>query len=233
MVKQLTPEDVEHIKVHTYKTTGYSWLDNKLNPFWTKFAEYIPYVSNFYLKKSFYQKIKWISPNLVTLLGVFAMMSAIGLILFYDYTLGKSIPTWLYIYFAFSNFAYQTLDACDGKHARNTKRQSPLGQLMDHGCDAFSNSFIVVMIAQAHRFGATMNTLLLQVSIQVAFFAITWQEHHTGYLLTHVNNIGVTEFQFFGMAVILTPLIVGDKLTNLHIYSNFSVVDLLLWLNII
>ena len=35
-------------------------------------------------------------------------------------------------------FVNQTLDAMDGKHARNTKRASPLGQLMDHGCDAVS-----------------------------------------------------------------------------------------------
>ncbi len=35
-------------------------------------------------------------------------------------------------------FVYQTLDAIDGKQARRTKTQSPLGELFDHGCDSLS-----------------------------------------------------------------------------------------------
>jgi len=45
MVKEfLSEHDLEHIKTHSYKTTGYSWLDNKMNPFWIKCAELIPRV---------------------------------------------------------------------------------------------------------------------------------------------------------------------------------------------
>lgn len=61
----------------------------------------------------------------------------------------------------------QTFDAIDGKHARKTNRSSPLGQLMDHGCDAFSNSFIAIMISQAYLFGGSLNAVLLQSCIQV------------------------------------------------------------------
>jgi phosphatidylglycerophosphate synthase len=35
-------------------------------------------------------------------------------------------------------FIYQTLDAIDGKQARRTKSNSPLGELFDHGCDGVS-----------------------------------------------------------------------------------------------
>ena len=41
-------------------------------------------------------------------------------------------------------YAYFTLDALDGKHARNTKNGSPLGELFDHGCDNVGAAFQVV-----------------------------------------------------------------------------------------
>lgn len=36
-----------------------------------------------------------------------------------------------------SVIAYANLDCIDGKQARRTKSSSPLGQLFDHGCDAY------------------------------------------------------------------------------------------------
>jgi phosphatidylglycerophosphate synthase len=39
---------------------------------------------------------------------------------------------------AFGLFFYQSLDAIDGKQARRTNSQSPLGELFDHGCDSVS-----------------------------------------------------------------------------------------------
>lgn len=41
----LDTKEVEHLKEHKYKTTGYSWLDNKVNPFWEYCAKLLPYVS--------------------------------------------------------------------------------------------------------------------------------------------------------------------------------------------
>ena len=47
-------------------------------------------------------------------------------------------PAWTYLFTAFSLFAYQSLDAIDGKQARRTNSSTPLGELFDHGCDAVS-----------------------------------------------------------------------------------------------
>lgn len=49
---------IEHLKKHSYKTTGYSWLDNKMNPFWEYCARALPYVSKlfFLFKKGFNTK---------------------------------------------------------------------------------------------------------------------------------------------------------------------------------
>jgi hypothetical protein len=42
--KYLSEKDLEHIKNHKYQTTGYSSLDNLMNPFWILCANLIPNV---------------------------------------------------------------------------------------------------------------------------------------------------------------------------------------------
>ena len=75
----------------------------------------------------------------------------------------------MYTLFGLSIFLGQTFDAIDGKHARNTKRFSPLGQLMDHGCDAITNSCVAVYIAQACQLGVSrINIILLQGIVHVS-----------------------------------------------------------------
>ena len=39
---------------------------------------------------------------------------------------------------------YQSLDAIDGKQARRTFSNTPLGELFDHGCDAVSTFLVAV-----------------------------------------------------------------------------------------
>ena len=45
--KYLTTKDLEKIKTHKYSTTGYSKLDNLMNPFWIWTANLLPIVINF------------------------------------------------------------------------------------------------------------------------------------------------------------------------------------------
>lgn len=40
----LSKTEVDNIKTHLYKTSGYSYLDKKFNPFWEKCASKLPYV---------------------------------------------------------------------------------------------------------------------------------------------------------------------------------------------
>jgi ethanolaminephosphotransferase len=109
---------------------------------------------------------------MVTLLGVFSQLIGIIIILFYDTTMSIPLPAYIYILFAILIFLAQTFDAIDGKHARNTQRSTPLGQLMDHGCDAFSNSFMIIMICQAHLFSSTKYTIIIQACVQVVYYKI-------------------------------------------------------------
>jgi ethanolaminephosphotransferase len=169
---------------------------------------------------------------MVTVIGMLAQLLGILIILIFDFTLSSSLPIWTYFAFVFLMFVGQTLDAIDGKHARNTNRSSPLGQLMDHGCDAFSNSFIVIMIAQAHCFGGTIFTVILQVMVQLSFYILTLEEKYTGALRTQIENIGVTEYQFIGMGIILIPAFLGNNFSKFRFLGGWlSISELLLYVN--
>jgi ethanolaminephosphotransferase len=98
-------------------------MDRILNPFWTKAVEFLP---------------MWMAPNLVTLIGFGVLVLNTISYLPFDLTMTKPFNPILYYFSAISIFIYQTLDAIDGKQARRTGTSSPLGQLFDHGCDAWS-----------------------------------------------------------------------------------------------
>ena len=100
----------------------------------------------------------WLAPNLITLIGIFGLVVAYVVTLFYlpglaganncsamrklprlrvistapGHAAGNG-PRWLYYLNGFSVFWYLHLDCLDGKQARRTKSSSPLGQLFDHG----------------------------------------------------------------------------------------------------
>jgi len=86
----------------------------------------------------------------------------------HDNTLSSPIPLWLNFYGAFSIFMLQTLDALDGKHARETGQSSALGQFLDHGLDSFTNSFIIVIMLQSNLFGNGFCTFLVQFLTHVS-----------------------------------------------------------------
>ena len=116
--KYITDSGLKNIKEHKYKAGGYSILDNLMNPYWEFVVSMVP---------------KTVAPNTLTLLGVIINIVFYSFMFYYDPTMSKSMPRWTYAGFAIGLFAYQTLDAIDGKQARRTKSSSPLGQLFDHG----------------------------------------------------------------------------------------------------
>lgn len=66
----------------------------------------------------------------------------------------------------------------------------------------------------------------------MTFFIGTWEEHVTGVLRTHVNNIGVTEVQFFSMVICLCPIIESlATFLSTEIISDFTLTDILVYLN--
>ena len=200
----LTEKDLENMKNHKYQSTGYTSLDNMLNPFWLKTASYLPYAY---------------TPNMVTVTGLFCQFLSIILISFYDLTFSIHLPAYVYIFCAFMLFMAQTLDAIDGKHARNTNRSSSLGQLMDHGCDSMDNFLFCIVLSQAYLFGNSIYTLILQILIQIPFYSITLEEHFAGVLRTQINNVGVTEYQFLSMGLLLLSAAFGESLAYVKLFG--------------
>lgn len=152
------------------------------------------------------------------------MVGSFVIFLPYDGTLSQKIPNWLFLLSAFLQFVYQTLDAIDGKQARNTKSSSPLGQLFDHGCDAFSLTFMALSIAQVLRLGASTSTMFLIGIVQIGFFLFQWIEHHTRVLHCQFGYFGVTESELYVIGILLIAGIFGQDVFEIPLKSVFPTV---------
>jgi phosphatidylglycerophosphate synthase len=69
----------------------------------------------------------WIAPNALTLLGLAVPLVQIAVIVYLSVDFSGVLPNWVWGLGFFGLFWYQTIDAIDGKHARNTNNCSPLG----------------------------------------------------------------------------------------------------------
>lgn len=217
MVK-IQPEGFKHLMEHKYQTTGYSWLDtNVMNYFWETFVQLLPV---------------WLAPNLVTVIGLVFMIAHYLVMLPYDTTFSLAIPPPVIFFSTFGVFMYQTLDAVDGKQARRIGAASPLGMLMDHGCDALSSVFITLGLAQAANLGLGMHLLLIFLGVQAMFFMATWEEYHTHICRTQILNWGVTELQLLNMAIVLSTGLLGPAFLKNQLVPGITITDVLVFGNV-
>ena len=134
MSQYITKEGLLQLQNYKYQAGRYTALENALQTFWNATVSLLP---------------MWLAPNLVTFIGWLILLSSSLTFFIYSLSFKATIPSWCFFYSAISIFIYQTLDAIDGKQARRTNSSSVLGQLFDHGCDAFSTSFIMLSIGYA------------------------------------------------------------------------------------
>ena len=113
--KYLTQSGLHFIANHQYRPSDYTYLDNRLNPFWTYLTECLPL---------------WLAPNMVTTLGGLHCGLAYGILWYYCPDFDTTPPSWVIMLASYCSFAYYTLDCMDGKQARRTGSSSPLGQLL-------------------------------------------------------------------------------------------------------
>ena len=86
---------------------------------------------------------------------------------------------------ALATFIYQTFDACDGKQARRTGSSSPLGQLFDHGCDAFQLVCSVFVTQACLRTGTKPFYFGYMWVCYGGFYIFNLEEHYYGVLQTN------------------------------------------------
>ena len=119
---------------YQYKPGTATTIDKLLTPYWNYVVTLVP---------------MWVAPNVITFIGWLIFLSSNIAIFCYDFTFKKDIPSWCFYWAAISLWIYATLDAIDGKQARRTQSSSALGQLFDHGCDAFCVSFLIINLGAA------------------------------------------------------------------------------------
>jgi len=213
---QISDDGFKAIKAWQYKGGTYTLMDTFLNKFvWVPAHHLLP---------------DWLAPNMVTLIGLLWIVAGyMVLVMGFSTDLYKPAPAWVYVFAAFSNFMYQTLDAIDGKHARRLNHTGPLGQLFDHGCDSVSLTFIAMTVMASMRMGFGVRAISFLFSMLVPFWLSQWSEYHT-HMMEHSLGgfVGITEGQLVGMATMALPAVLGPEwmfmtLADLHpSLSGFS-----------
>ncbi|TXT13401.1 hypothetical protein VHUM_00768 [Vanrija humicola] len=124
-----------------------------------------------------------LAPNAITFLGLCFVFINVATLLWFDITYeGKDLPPWVYFTWAFGLFAYQSMDAIDGKQARRLGMGSALGEMFDHGCDAINTSLEVILACHALNLNRSWWTVASMTASLTNFYASTWEEYHTGTL---------------------------------------------------
>jgi len=186
---------LEGVAAYKYVCGSSTPLDRLLNHYWNWAVQWLPL---------------WLAPNLVTLLGLAFMMASAALVVLTDPSLTEPMSPEVAFFCAFSLFAYQTLDAIDGKQARRTGTSSPLGQLFDHGCDALNAVLICTVLAGTWRLGDhPWLMLVILFNIFFAFFMGQWEEYHTGLMMTNNGYVGITEGQVMQITILLVTAVLG------------------------
>ncbi|KAM7535096.1 hypothetical protein Aperf_G00000094024 [Anoplocephala perfoliata] len=189
----LTPEQLQNLKDHKYSCRGSSISERYFQVFWCSLVPFIP---------------KRIAPNTLTLTGLIINTVSILILLYYSPDLKSNVPSWALVLAALGVFIYQTLDALDGKHARQTNTASPLGELFDHGCDAVASIFVPLCLCVTVGIGTHPVIVFIQFFTFLALFYLAhWQCYITGYL--EFGRLDVTEGQVAVMATLLLSAFFG------------------------
>ena len=189
----LTEKQLKGLDAHVYSCEGKSLLEPVFQIFWTWLDPQLPL---------------WLAPNLVTFIGLLINTATGVLVFIYSPHVVEEAPWWILVSFAVGPFAYQALDAVDGKQARRTNSSSPLGELFDHGCDAVSSVLLILVLGCSMQLGE-MPSLLFVVFViaQWCFFSTHWRAYSEGKVF--FGQIDVTEVELIIMGVVLVSAVCG------------------------
>ncbi|XP_075972334.1 choline/ethanolaminephosphotransferase 1 bbc isoform X5 [Anticarsia gemmatalis] len=191
----LNAAQLKRLSEHKYSCTSASILDAWLQPWWCWLVSKTPL---------------WLAPNLITILGLIVNIVTTLILVWYSPDARQDPPRWSCALCALGVFIYQSLDAIDGKQARRTGSQSPLGELFDHGCDSISTVFIALGACIAVKLGEYPTWMFFQCfSAMTLFYCAHWQAYVTGTL--KMGRIDVTEAQYSIMGIHLVSAILGPS----------------------
>ena len=202
----ISPAGLAHLKAYKYRSGLSGYLDRVImTPFWEWVVLFMP---------------SYLAPNLITTISLLSASLAYQLLASYTPDLTGSPPPWAFFTAAFFMFAYQTLDAIDGKQARRTGSSSPLGQLFDHGCDAICAVFHGLFLSSTIGGGNSVLSLLTLYFAIIPFYVSNWEEASTHYMRFGV--IGVTEAQLSSISVLIATGILGPSIWDYRPLDLFT-----------
>lgn len=144
---------------------------------------------------------RWLAPNLITLTGLITLLSSYVVIVYHDVDFSGGVPQWNYLVAGIGLFIYLHLDCLDGKQARSTGTSSPLGQLFDHGCDAFAVHLVLLMMMTSLQLSHDWKVVAAMLYVFIPWWLAHWEEYHTGVMVYGSGLWGVTEalYAVFGI----------------------------------
>ncbi|KAL1915764.1 uncharacterized protein VTP21DRAFT_6523 [Calcarisporiella thermophila] len=164
----IKPEYRDNLRLYRYSGVDHSLLSKYvLGPYWINLVKLFP---------------TSVAPNLITLLGLLAVVANVLTLIYLSPDYNTPCPNWAYYTFAIGLFVYQSFDAIDGKQARRTGTSGPLGELFDHGCDALNTTLGGLLVISSLNLQGTwwaLNSVLLSAC---NFYLSTWEEYYTGTL---------------------------------------------------
>ncbi|CAD6186796.1 unnamed protein product [Caenorhabditis auriculariae] len=198
----LTQAELQRLDDHVYSASDTSWLNNLfMKDFWEFVVKFYPL---------------WLAPNLITLIGLIVNLFTVLILSYYCPTATETAPSWVYLLSAFGLFAYQTLDATDGKQARRIGASSPLGELFDHGCDSASQVFVTLNVCYALQLGTVRAAVFVICAFSASvFYSAHWSTYCIGQL--RFSKFDVTEAQMSVIAMLLTTAIFGPQIWSIGI----------------
>lgn len=119
------------------------------------------------------------APNTITVVGFLGQI--IGtLILISQGSFSEPTPSWTLAFYGFTLFLYQTLDNVDGKQARKIKNSTPLGMIMDHGCDGLGLLFISAAMARIMCLdNFELFLWVFTIGISYGFYISAWCQYYS------------------------------------------------------
>lgn len=146
----LSASEKNNISQWKYSVIDRSIVTQYFTAFWNRAVEYFP---------------PTVSANAISFVGLLCNLFAYHLAENYlEYQ--RQVISLLIIAMV---FIYMTLDAIDGKHARNTKSASPLGELFDHICDNISVVPLVLTMCKILNVHTLTTQWFLVQAIQLLF----------------------------------------------------------------
>jgi ethanolaminephosphotransferase len=169
MNRYITPEGEHAIRTFKYKGSNLSYSYSLL---WSPFADQILKIV----------PASW-APNSITVAGLL-IHTITTIILIMQGPFGSNAPAWSLWLHGVGLFLYFHLDNVDGKQARKLHNSTPLGMIMDHGCDALGLACLSVSMARIVCID-NFNLILYVFTFGVTFgfYVSAWCQYYSNGLM--------------------------------------------------